>query len=263
MIHTFRAYAFADRFPLRDLSLRLGLSQEYTGPHASLFKPIGPSGGMYVFNFPAVVFVDVTPETQKEELTSLAQSVYLDSLVPVATEDFVVDESQDFRPKVEFNRLLIDHLTRERTELVALTVSQSTIMEHFERVVDRAWDNVREMVRSLRTRGTIVTRSSKQLHRMIGEVVSLRNDALVMLHFLDRPDLTWEDKTIDSLYSDLQGVFDLSERFVALRYKLDSIQDSLEILIDTVRDRRIFAVELTIVALILFEIVMALTTRHY
>ncbi|SMF36285.1 hypothetical protein [Pseudobacteriovorax antillogorgiicola] len=63
---------------------------------------------------------------------------------------------------------------------------------------------------------------------------------------------------MDELYSDLRAMFDLDERFQALEYKLQLIQQSLELLVDTSRDRRLYWVEMAIVLLIVFEIVITL-----
>jgi uncharacterized Rmd1/YagE family protein len=77
------------------------------------------------------------------------------------------------------------------------------------------------------------------------------------LHLLDRPDLIWEDQEMDTGFSLLRANFDLPERFQALEYKLSLIQETLQILTDTARDRRVYWLEMAIVGLILFEVVMA------
>ena len=46
---------------------------------------------------------------------------------------------------------------------------------------------------------------------------------------------------MDENYNDLRSLFDLPERFQALEYKLQLIQQTLELLVDTSRDRRLLA----------------------
>jgi len=55
--------------------------------------------------------------------------------------------------------------------------------------------------------------------------------------------------------------FDLVDRYQSLELKLRSVQDTLEIITDVARDRRLFVLEATVVFLILLEIVLSLI-RH-
>ena len=66
---------------------------------------------------------------------------------------------------------------------------------------------------------------------------------------------------MDENYNDLRSLFDLPERFQALEYKLQLIQQTLELLVDTSRDRRLFWLELIIVILIAVEIVISLSEK--
>jgi uncharacterized Rmd1/YagE family protein len=63
---------------------------------------------------------------------------------------------------------------------------------------------------------------------------------------------------MDRIYGDLRGEFDLSDRYGALESKLKSVQEALELLLGTARDRRLVALETTIVVLIVIEIVLGL-----
>ncbi len=158
---------------------------------------------------------------------------------------------------MEFNRLVLDHISPERADVVAMTLAQSANMEYYEGMVNIIWNKVSGLVSDLRLYGRVAPRPTKW-HKFIGEAVSMRNEVVGVLHLLDRPDLIWEDPTMDSLYSDLRAMFDLQERFQALAYKLGTIQDSLELLIDMARDARLFLVELAVVFLIAIEIGLSL-----
>jgi uncharacterized Rmd1/YagE family protein len=62
---------------------------------------------------------------------------------------------------------------------------------------------------------------------------------------------------MDEIYGDLRAMFDLPERFQALEYKIGLIQQTLSVVVETIRDRRLYWLELAIVLLIVFEIVMS------
>jgi required for meiotic nuclear division protein 1 len=101
----------------------------------------------------------------------------------------------------------------------------------------------------------------RALHRFIGGAVATRSEVLSVLHLLDKPDEIWEDALLDRIYDELRAEFDLIDRYGALEAKLRAVQEALELLLSVARERRLFAVEVAIVALIVFEIVLSLV-RH-
>jgi len=84
---------------------------------------------------------------------------------------------------------------------------------------------------------------------------------LSVLHLLDKPDAIWDDAGADRIYQELRVEFDLVDRYQSLELKLKSVQDTLEVITDVARDRRLFLLEATVVLLILLEIVLSLL-RH-
>jgi uncharacterized Rmd1/YagE family protein len=74
---------------------------------------------------------------------------------------------------------------------------------------------------------------TRPLNRFIGEAILVRNEVLSTLHLLDKPDATWEDAAMDQIYDDLRAEFDLADRYVAMKSKLRSIQETLELVLDS------------------------------
>ncbi len=63
---------------------------------------------------------------------------------------------------------------------------------------------------------------------------------------------------MDRIYDDLRAEFDLGDRFTALETKLRSVQESLEVVLDVARDRRLVLLEAAIVLLIVVELLLSL-----
>ena len=114
-----------------------------------------------------------------------------------------------------------------------------------------------ELVDHLEKTGT-VKHWVRTLHRFIGEAVSTRSEVLSVLHLLDKPDEAWDDPAMDRIYDELRAEFDLVDRYHALEAKLTSVQEALELVLDVARDRRLFAIEASVMLLIVFEIVLSL-----
>jgi uncharacterized Rmd1/YagE family protein len=92
----------------------------------------------------------------------------------------------------------------------------------------------------------------------MSEAITTRNEVLSRLHLLDKPDEAWEDPAMDRIYDDLRAEFDLVDRYGALEFKLRSIQETLELLVEVARDRRLLMLELAVVFLILLELIVSL-----
>ena len=82
-----------------------------------------------------------------------------------------------------------------------------------------------------------------------------------MLHLLDKPDVVWDDPGAERIYEELRSQFDLADRYQSLELKLRSVQESLSLLTDIARDRRLVFLEASVIVLILVEIVLSLA-RH-
>jgi required for meiotic nuclear division protein 1 len=152
--------------------------------------------------------------------------------------------------------LRVDRLTQARAGIVALTVAQSAAMEYYEQIVDQLFSRTGKLVERLELRGTVAL-SVRPLHRFIGEAISTRSEVLAVLHLLDKPDAAWDDSAMDRIYDDLRDEFDLVDRYAALASKLQSIQESLVLVLDVARDRRLVLLEVTVVLLILLEVILS------
>ena len=257
-IHLFRSYVVTELVDTQELARTLGASHSQIDPNAAITQDLG-SGTFFAFNFGSIVFCNVSETEQRQKLASLVGIPGLD-LDAMYSEEFTVVVTKGRKPQVEFNRIILDELTTERAEVIAGTLAQSTTMEYYETLIQQSWSQVDEFIARIASRGKLSawpTRFNKQ----VGSSLALRSKVVRVLHLLDRPDLIWDDALMDALYPDLRAMFDLQERFQALEYKLQLIQQSWELLVDTSRDQRLYWLEAAIVLLILVEIVITLIEK--
>jgi len=252
----FVAYAFPENFHIPDLSQEINGIPSLMDPRSSVRKDLPGGGQLFAYNFGAICFVNVAPEDRLKEIQELKSRRASPLGEASYPEDFLVEEDARERPRVEFSKLVIDRLTPQRAEVVALTVAQSSAMAFYEALYFKAHNKVMVIVEQLERKG-IVRRRSRALHQLIAETVTMRSEVIGVLHLLDRPELIWDDRTMDSLYEDLRTVFDLQERYEALTRKLSHIQETMELLLSVTRHNELFWLEAAIVILILFEIVMS------
>jgi uncharacterized Rmd1/YagE family protein len=256
-IHTFFAAAFVENFPLKELAAA------YPEAKRSLrelwFQP--PSGGtVFFYHFGAVVFFDVAPEIRVAELKRLSAARTGLTKAQVLNEELTVREVPDARPDMEGGVLVVDSLSFERASVVALVVAQSAAMDYYESIVDQMFVETDKLGNELEKAGTMPMRT-RHLLKFIGAAIGARSEVLSVLHLLDKPDAIWDDAVADRIYQELRVEFDLVDRYQSLELKLKSVQDTLEVITDVARDRRLFLLEATVVLLILLEIILSLV-RH-
>jgi required for meiotic nuclear division protein 1 len=259
--HEFTAVAFAENFPLKEMFSNAGAEsgQASTGRSRLEVRRRLGDGEVFCYAFGAVVFRDVAEAEREAEIARLndRKRGAGSPLTTVAQETLNVVVRDGTRPGIEGGLLVVDELTEARSGIVALTVAQSVAMEYYERIVETMFERTTHRVEELERRGT-VSFDVRPLHRFIGEAVGTRNEVLTVLHLLDKPDDTWDDPAMDAIYDDLRDEFDLADRHTALELKLRGIQESLELVLDVARDRRLVVLEATIVFLIVLELALSL-----
>jgi required for meiotic nuclear division protein 1 len=251
-VHLFRASAFVENLSLKDLATA-GYSEARRTAHDLRYRPPG-GGDVFIFPFGAIVFCDVPADVREAELSRLRRA-RPGLTTAIAIEDFTVREDAGKRAGVAEGALILDCLTPERANVVALTVAQSAAMEYYERIVEEMFGRTDRLVERLESHGTVSFRT-RPLHRFIGAAIGTRNEVLSILHLLDKPDEAWEDSGMDRIYDELRAEFDLADRYQAMELKLRSVQEALELVLDVARDRRLVLLEVAIVGLIVVELVL-------
>jgi uncharacterized Rmd1/YagE family protein len=252
-VHSFFAAAFVENLPLKEMAA--AYPEAKRSPRELWFQPA--SGGVvFVYPFGAVVFMDVAPETRAMELARLATIRPGLTKSQVLNEELTVRESPGARPELEAGVLMVDGLSFERANVVALSVAQSAAMDYYERIVDQMFIATDRLGDELERKGTMPMRT-RHLAKYIGATVGTRNEVLSILHLLDMPDAAWDDSGAERIYQKLRSEFALVDRYQSLELKLHSVQDTLEVITDVARDRRLVMLEVAVIVLIALEIVLS------
>jgi uncharacterized Rmd1/YagE family protein len=251
-VHTFHALAFAENFSLKDLAARY---PEGRRTYHQLRYPAAAGGTVYLFASGTIVFNDVGQAGREAEMLRLRGVLPRLSNAQVIAEEFSVREVAGVRPDIQSGVLVLDQLSAERAEVVALTIAQSAAMEYYERIVDQMFSETDRLVDRLERVGTMPV-FTRKLHRFIGAAIGTRSEVFSVLHLFDKPDAAWDDPGAEKVYVELRAEFDLVDRHHALELKLRSVQDALELVTDIARDKRLVWLEASIVLLIVLEIAL-------
>ncbi len=181
-------------------------------------------------------------------------------LAETPSEEYLVIIEPETPESVEFDDVRLKSLNIDRLLLVFHTVAQSVAIDFLDRQVEDAMQRFERIHFNLSKRGSLVA-TTKEVLQTIGMRGNIVNLVVGQLSLLDKPDIAWEDKEAETLIINLRKNFELDDRFNSLKFKLEFIEDSSELILDILQHRRANLLEITVVLLILFEIIMAFV-RH-
>lgn len=79
---------------------------------------------------------------------------------------------------------------------------------------------------------------------------------------LDKPDITWDNPEADRLYTTMAGLFELSQRYLEIKHKSETLLDMTSVFTDLSHARRAARLEWIIIILIAIEIVIYLVQLY-
>jgi len=253
MQYSFNAYHLKERIKLRDLLKVIPFQPFKVNPDEIVYK-FGKSEYLFLYRFGAMVFFNIPVEEQKRELDRIVNT--LDIKEGISTSDEFILEVEDVDGIIVTSELVkVSKLNYEIIYLIALTLAQSAALEYFELLVDEMLNRSRKITKNLELTGRIVSKTKDLIH-YIGFALTTKQEIVYKLYILDKPELTWDSPSLDKLYNQLLGSFELKERYKLLDYKFQMIQDSIEIIADLVRTRRELLLEISIIALIAIEVLL-------
>jgi len=137
--------------------------------------------------------------------------------------------------------------------LLAVMLARSLILEFFEEQMTVQLDTLTNILHSFAKKGR-TSLSTRQLLKVVGKAMQLRNLMVSQMALLDKPDFTWDDPYLDQWYPILDDEYEISDRYEILVKKNDIIFSDVEFVLNYLESRKGLFLEAVIVFLIVFEI---------
>lgn len=139
--------------------------------------------------------------------------------------------------------------------VIALAISQSVGLEHYEKRLNTLFSQSRRIVESIHTY-SITQRS--HLMQFAKRLALTRHDMVSNLLLLDKPNILWDNEEAESLYTRLAFVLELYDRHEIALSKLSQIKEDVMLVMDVINHKKSEFLEWIIIVLILIEIVMGI-----
>ncbi|MDD5252260.1 MAG: RMD1 family protein, partial [Patescibacteria group bacterium] len=167
----------------------------------------------------------------------------------------VVDEEQP--EAVEFDFVRIRQLTVEKVMLICNVIAQSVAIDYLESQIQETMQKFEGIHNAMSQKGKLIA-NTRSVIKTLGASGNTVHFIINRLSLLDKPDIAWEDREAETMFIGLRKMFELEDRFGALRFKMDFIQSSSEVVLDVLQTRRAEFLEWIIIVLFVIEIVFAL-----
>ncbi len=251
--HAIKALTLAKFIPLAEAEKKIELAVTQKKRNSLLYT-LGENQHLIIYSFGVAVIFGVDEKESGRILRRISKLAKEPVTHPV-TEIYEIQEDPNELENVEFNFVRVKKLDTARLLLIAEILAQSVAIEDIEDQVDDILDRFGRLNEALRRRGHLRV-GTKEIMKIIGTNSYILQFVISKLAVLDKPDITWEEKDLESLFNALRKMFELEDRFRNLEFKLNYIQGNSELVLDVLQNKRAGRLELVIIALIVIEILL-------
>ncbi len=251
--YIFRAYHLADTLRLKAIEPAMDMPAT-TRAATKLVYQLGDASFLFLYRFGSVVFFNVE-QSKQDEIVDKIKTVIRRTDVLSTSDEFALEVHEDEKNSVQFERVIVDKLTLDRIEIIALVMAQSATLEFFEIKVDQLLARSGEISGLLKDTGRM-KRTSRYINKFMGDCMSTKQELAASLYLLDKPDETWEDQVLDNLFRDAAEMFELKERYKTIGHKLKIIEENLKVISALLANRKAAFLEWLIIILIAIEVVL-------
>lgn len=226
----------------------------------SLILKFGPKKYVSFLRYGVVIFWGLS-DLEKEDFINTLDVYLIEKLPNPLEEDVEVIVSKKYEG-VKDGKIYVHSLDVKKISLISIIIGRSVALDYYEVEVDKVFNNIEGLVKQFTTSKFSVF-SHKDLIKKIGFALNVKYSTISKLSFLDKPDTTWEDATLDKLYSVLSTEYELHDRYSILNEKITAMMENFEIILDIINVKKTTFLEAVIVLLFILDIVILVLEKIY
>jgi uncharacterized Rmd1/YagE family protein len=248
-----------NRFEVRAVHVGERIDVKGVDPRLSTQLPVmievAPAGYAVLLRAGAVVLFGVDPIQQERFISDLGVRVQ-GRYQRIETERATVRIGEG--DGVEPDAILLKEVTIEKLQVIAEILGKSVVLARFEQDIADAFNKIEPLAQEMSTSRRKLPFNQGDLVRMIGQAMMVEQELVGRAEILEKPDLLWDRPDLDRLYARLEDEYEIKERQAALDVKLGVVTRAAQTMLDLAQAKRSLNVEYYILALILFEVAIAI-----
>jgi uncharacterized Rmd1/YagE family protein len=200
---------------------------------------------------------------------ALAQEHFVHDLAPRMTNPYATPEVERAvirvgdADAVEPDALIVKECTIERLQVVAEILAKSVVLARNELAIGDSFRAIEPLAHSMHRNPSRLPWKQKDLVRQIGAAMIAEHQLVDRAEVLEKPELLWDRPDLDRLYARLEDEYEVRERHAILESKLALVSNAARTMLELAQSRRSLSLEYSIVALIVFELVLALAEKVF
>ncbi|MCX5773383.1 MAG: RMD1 family protein [Fusobacteria bacterium] len=259
------AFSTLKQFNLKPIFAHFGMSKKIHWRDYIVFTPqeltgivANPEGKfVHLYQFGSIVFTNFSYHESMDFIK------YIDKITPktisinpkIESEEytFIVDSGIDETEASDESIIVSEHKPHS-LDIVGGILAKSVAMDRIEMDVDRLLNECEEILEKLKIGNFKI--SSKKLFRLSAEILELKFSTVSSIRLLDKPDITWDKESLDTIYIELEGKFELITRYDNLSTKHETLLEIINVFTSLTQNKHGVRLEWVIIILIALEVVL-------
>lgn len=234
-----------------------GLERPDTVSVNPLAFSVGQTGFVALYRFGVAVLVGLSPVEEDDFLRQIRPRVSGER-VRVDDETAVLELSPEGSDQVSpGGPIQVRDLSTARLLVLADALAKTVSLARDEREVNAVLDVIEPFAIGLSRTGR-PPGTRRAMLRLIGQALLAQHRLSGRVAVEEKPDVLWDRPDLERLYARVEDEYEIKERTVTLKRKLDVIVETARALTDVIESDRTTVLEIAVVALIVTEIVLTL-----
>ncbi len=233
-----------------------GLERSDVIATAPLAFRVGTAGYAALFRYGVVVLLGLSPIEEDEVLRGIKARV-IGPYAKIEDEIAAVEISPDRDDQVVTGGpIAVKDLTAPRILVIADVLAKNVALVRDEREVNKVLEVIDPFASRLAATGRAPFNRRSML-RLVGQTLLVHQRMSGRIAIEEKPDVLWDRSDLERLFARLEDEYELKERAIALRHKLQVIEETTRALTDIIDTERSIRLEASIVLLIVVEVLIA------
>jgi len=217
---------------------------------------VGQNGYAVLFRYGAVVIVGLSPIEEDELIRGLKPRV-IGAFARPEDESVLIEIAPDREDQIApGGPISLRDLSPPRLLVVADVLAKNVALSRDEREISKVIEVVEPFAARLARTGRSPS-NRREILRTIGQALLVHHRMSGRVEIQEKPDILWDHPEFDRLHARLVDEYELKERASGLSRKLSVIDETARALTDIIDTERSVRLEITIVALIVVEVLVA------
>lgn len=211
----------------------------------------------YIFSFGSIVFLNFA----HHEIADLIE--YLKKIekdIPNTNLDYFDDYNIEIDPlkdfSINYDQMTLPELKDFHAEIISVVLAKSTALDRIEVGINELLDDIEDMIHFLEEGHLNI--SDERLAKVSGKILSFKYNTISYVMLLDKPNITWVNEESQNLYSELEKLFELRDRYEKIRHKTETLLDITDVFTGLAHAKRGTRLEWMVIILIFTEILLSI-----